>query len=630
MFKNGQFYNEQLKMRTQIYIEGASAPRGRILDVNGKVLVDNIGVKTIVYNKLKDVTTTKEIDIANKLANILSVEKEDDEQKIKEFYMLTHQQEVDNLITAKEYTDYENRKITTKELEQLKLSRITNEMLSNYTETDLKTIHIYNLMNKGYLYEKKNILENVSDSEYALVIEQNIEGITGELTWNRTYPYGDVLKKIFGTVSNSVPSEKKKEFLKKGYALTDRVGISYLESEYEEYLKGQKAIYKVNSDNTLSIVQEEQKGNDLVLSIDIDVQMKLEEILRNQILAAKKMANTNYFNESYAIVSNPQNGSILAIGGQRLIGSTKNPSWEDVNLNIINNSYTVGSIVKGASMTVGYQNRIVDIGTKYRDACVKLYLVPAKCSYKSLGVVDDVKALANSSNYYQFMIAIGLTKQKYKYDMKLNATANHFKIYRDTFASYGLGVKTGVDLPDEKLGIIGKTVADDLLLNLAIGQYDTYTPIELLQYINTIANNGKRISPAFMKQIVASDGKILMENPHKVIDKVVMEDKYFERIKTGLNQVMLSGTGKNYVNSIYNPAGKTGTSETLYDSNNDGIGDVMTITSSFITFFPIDNPQYSMVVIAPNVSHNNGSYNYKAPVNRLISREISDYLMTRS
>ena len=417
--------------------------------------------------------------------------------------------------------------------------------------------------------------------------------------------------------------------MSKGYSLTDKVGTSYLEKQYEEYLKGKKALYRVNKDNTLTIVENEEKGNDLILGIDIDVQMHVEEIIRNQILAAKARANTEYYKESYAVIGDPNTGRIIAIAGQRLLNDYKNPSWEDVSLNVVNDSYTVGSVVKGASMTLGYQNNIIDIGTKYRDSCVKLYYVPAKCSFKRLGVLDDVKALANSSNFYQFMIAIGLTGQKYTNNMKLNATEEHFNKYRDTFASYGLGTKTGIDIPDEKIGIIGKTIADDLLLNLSIGQYDTYTPIELLQYINTVSNNGNRMKLSLMDRVVDSNNNILLKNDNKIIDKVVMEQKYFDRLKEGMNQVLLNGTGKGHVDIKYNPAGKTGTSESLYDSNGDGVGDVMTISSGMVTFFPLNEPKYSMVVISPNVSHNNGKVDYKSQANRLISREISDYLMTK-
>ena len=207
----GDYYSKLLKEKTEIYVYGASAPRGRILDVNGKVLVDNIGVKTIVYNKLKGITKNEEIEIAKKLATILTIEPETNIDKLKEYYLLTNKDKVDGLITDEEYELYNNRKINNDELKNMKLSRITEEDLSIYTEEDKKAINIYELMNKGYSYDKKTILKNVNEVEYAKVCEENLKGVTGQMTWERTYPYGEVLRKLFGKVSDSIPLDRNRK-----------------------------------------------------------------------------------------------------------------------------------------------------------------------------------------------------------------------------------------------------------------------------------------------------------------------------------------------------------------------------------------------------------------------------------
>ena len=244
-------YKKLLMSKTQIYITGSSAPRGRILDKSGNVLVDNIGVKTIYYNKIKGITTKEEIAIAQKLASILTINSAD-ENTLKEYWLVLN----DNgkfLITEEEYQLLEERKITTAELNKLKKERITSDMLAQFSEEDSKSAYIYSLMNDGYIYNKKLILKNVAESEYAKTMESNIPGITGELSWERTYLYGDTLKNIFGSIG-LIPEEKKEEYLTLGYELTDTVGLSYLEEEYEEYLKGTKDKYLVNSDNTLTLI----------------------------------------------------------------------------------------------------------------------------------------------------------------------------------------------------------------------------------------------------------------------------------------------------------------------------------------------------------------------------------------
>ena len=611
-------YKELLMSKTQIYITGSSAPRGRILDKSGNVLVDNIGVKTIYYNKIKGITTKEEIAIAQKLASILTINSAD-ENTLKEYWLVLN----DNgksLITEEEYQLLEERKITTAELNKLKKERITSDMLAQFSEEDSKSAYIYSLMNDGYIYNKKLILKNVAESEYAKTMESNIPGITGELSWERTYLYGDTLKNVFGSIG-LIPEEKKEEYLTLGYELTDTVGLSYLEEEYEEHLKGTKAKYLVNSDNTLTLISEEKRGNDLVLSIDIDLQLRVEEIIKDKIVLGDKYPNTDYYKDSYALVSDPNTGSILAIAGIR---RNDDDTWSDISLNTINKSFTIGSAVKGATIAVGYKYGLIEMGKYITDSCVKLYLVPEKCSFKSLGRINDLTALANSSNYYQYLIAIGLTGNTYKPNIKLNATEEHFNIYRNMLASFGLGVKTGIDLPGEQTGIIGKTVADDLLLNLAIGQYDTYTPVEVLQYINSLAT-GKRVSLSLMQEIKNGD-EVIVQNTSKVLNEINLDPIYLERIREGLKLVLSEGTGRIYVDKRVNAAGKTGTSESFYDSDLDGKVDVATITSTFAGYFPADNPQYSVVVITPNISHNNGTNDTMYYGASKITKDITNHL----
>ena len=611
-------YQEKLLAKTEVYVSGSSAPRGRILDTNGNVLVDNIGVKTIYYNKIKGINIEDEIEIAKKLADILTIDVAS--TKVLKDYWLVTNSNGESLITEEEYKLLEERKLTNNDITDLKYERITEEMLNSFSDIEKKAAHIYSLMNDGYVYSKKEILKDVSESEYAKVIESNIPGVTGELSWERIYLYGDTLKNIFGSIG-LIPEERKEEYLSSGYELTDTVGLSYLEYEYEEYLKGTKAEYLVNSDNTLTLVSEEKRGNDLVLSIDINLQLKVEEIIKDKIILGDKYPNTDYYKDSYALVSDPNNGSILAIAGIR---RNDDDSWSDISLNTINKSFTIGSAVKGATIAVGYKYGLIEMDKYITDSCVKLYLVPEKCSFKSLGRINDLTALAYSSNYYQYLIAIALTGNTYKPNIKLNATEEHFNIYRNMLASFGLGVKTEIDLPGEQTGIIGKTIADDLLLNLAIGQYDTYTPVEVLQYINSLAT-GKRTALSLMKEIKSNDD-VILNNESTVLNEIELEQVYLDRIREGLKLVLSEGTGRIYVDKSINAAGKTGTSESFYDSNSDGTVDVATITSTFAGYFPSDNPKFSVVVITPNISHNNGSNDTMYYGASKITKDITNYL----
>lgn len=600
VYKHNYYYDKYLSISNKI-VEGINAPRGKILDRNGKVLVDNIGINTIVFHKIEGIST---YEVSTILNNIIDVEKASlDTQK--EYY-LKHE-DTSNLLTKEEQDLYERRKLTLKEIEKLKLSRITPQ----YTEEEQKIITIYTLLNSGYSYDYKIIKEDVSEEICAKTNTENIPGLTCEYTTKRIYLY-DTLNDIYGKTGN-ITKENKEYYLNKGYSLNDQVGLSYLEKQYDDYLKGTKAKYIINEDNSLTKIKEAIPGNDIYLSIDIDIQLKINEIIKENIDKAENLKNTEYFNTAYVIVSDPNTGEIISSNALMKVKNT----YYDISTNLITNSYIVGSVVKGASHTVGYQNNLIE-STKRKDICIKLYLVPEKCSYKDNGYINDIKALRTSSNSYQFQTVIKLVGQKYKYNMKLNVTEEHFNIYRNTFSSFGLGSSTGIDLENESTGIKGKTIAADLLLNYSIGQYDTYTPMQLSNYINTIATSGNRYAMHYLKEIRNKEETIYKYEP-QLLNTV---DSNFERINLGFQEVLL-GTGYGYTNLKYKPAGKTGTSEVVYNK------DITTINQSYVMFAPYDNPKYSVVVITPNVSYEEAKTPYTAPINRYISKEVTKLLFEK-
>ena len=616
IYSRHEYYFNRLIDKTTITVLGSSAPRGRILDTNGKILVDNKPIKAIFFNKLKGITLNDEIMISNSLAKYLDV-KEASIIELKKYYLANNSNGKD-LITKEEYDKLQKRKISSKELYDLKLSRISDDMLN---AIDKKAAYIYSLIKETASYQKVLLQSNVKEEVYAKVVELNLKGITGELTWERYYPYGDTLKDIFGRVG-SIPKELKDEYLNKGYSLNDLVGISYLEYEYEEYLKGEKAIYKVVN-NSLVLEKEEIRGNDLVLAIDIELQEFINNTLKEILLDATKHTKTDYYKESYVLVGNPNNGEIMAVSGIRI---NKDNTFSDISLNNINKSWTMGSAVKGATIAVGYKYNLINGDKKITDSCVKLENLPLKCSYKRLGKINDLTALEKSSNYYQYLIAIKSTGNEYKYNMKLDVTEDDFNRYRDILKSFGLGTLTNIDLPFEKIGIIGSKIAPDLLLNLAIGQYDTYTPIEMLQYINSVAT-GMRMSLSLMRNITAKED-ILLEHDYTILNEIPLKEEYLNRIREGMRLVLSKGTGRYHVPQDMNFAGKTGTSESFLDSNNDGIIDIATITKTFVGFYPYDNPKYSLVVITPNISINDdGNYVYNG--NSKITKKIATYLKFR-
>ena len=475
-------------------------------------------------------------------------------------------------------------------------------------------------VNNSYKYEDIILKDNLTEGEVSLVLNSDVKGLFIKESFDRFYPYKDTLKNVLGSVG-PIQKENKKHYLRKGYKLYEKVGISGLEKEYEEYLKGTNAKYKVNNDNSLTVVSEGKKGSDLYLSIDINLVNEINTIIKEELVKAKKHLNTQYLNDAYVIVGNPKTSEVYSLNGQRYLNDE---TFTDISLNNINSAFTMGSVVKGATISVGYKYNLIEKGKKILDGCVKLKNKTEKCSFKKLGYLDDVSALKMSSNYYQFLIAISLLGKKYTPNMDLNATEKEFNIYRDMLSSYGLGIITGIDLPNEKPGLKGNIISDDLLLNLAIGQYDTYTPIELFNYINTLAMKGKRISPSLVNEIKNNDF-LIYKNKHEVVDNVQISNDDFNQIHKGFYEVMNNGTGLGFMNRKLSPAGKTGTSESFIDTNNDSKIDTKTLTLTMAGFFPYDDPKVSLIVVCPNTSHNNGkNKDYIYYLTSKISRRITN------
>lgn len=619
MFYKKNYYNKILETKNNKIIYGSSAPRGRILDRNGNIIVDNVGVKTIIYNRLKGVSVSDEISVANKLSEVIDINSGSDNE-IKYFYYINNKDKINNMLDKEIIKKYEERKISYKKLLEYKLDLIDTNIINSLSDNFKKASKIYSIMTTGYDYQDKVIKKDLTDEEYSKIIELGLIGVRTELSFKRINNY-NILSEIIGTVG-SIPKEDVDYYKNNGYQMDDIVGVSYLEKYYEKYLKGEKAEYKINPDNTITKIKDEKIGNDLVLNIDINIQDKIEKLLESEILKAKEYKSSRYYNGSYIVVSDPYSGAIISMVGK----SFNNGNFYNNEIGNINKSYTVGSVVKASTISVGYKYNIIDIGTTVTDSCVKLKNKTQKCSWKSLGRVNDLRALQESSNYYQFLIAIGLTGEKYRYNMSLNNLDYAFKIYRDTLASYGLGVKTGIDLDNENIGIIGETISDDLLLNLSIGQYDTYTPIELTQYINTVANNGSRIALSLMKEIVSPEGKVILKNEGNVLNTIDLDEKYKNRIKEGLRNVSLYGTGSYYIDKKYNASSKTGTSESILDSDLDGKADTFATTRTFVSYMPSDNPLYSLIIVSPNIDYKENEYTRTYPINMYLSKNISKIL----
>ncbi len=628
-------YVNRVKLLNQNLVLGSTAPRGRIYDRHHRLIVDNKPVKVIYYKKASDVSKQKEIEMAYDVAKILDVDHGNlSTRNLKEFWLKNNNEQGVSKITDEEWQKLKERKLTLDDIEELKIKRITEEELNEYNDLDKKTAYIYYLMNKGYYYSEKIIKkDNISDDEYAKISENihNLKGFNTRLDWERVYPYGDTFKSILGGLSTSesgLPYELKDYYLSKGYGLDDRVGISYLEYQYEDFLKGEKNVYELLSDGSSKLVKEGKRGNDIVITLDIELQQEVDKILEAELRATKKEPNTDYYNRSFVIITEPKTGEILAMSAKQIVKDDDDYKIYDYTPGVFSTSVVMGSVVKGASNIVGFNEGVLKIGEVRDDFCIKIAATPKKCSWRYLGKIDDVGALKYSSNSFQYQTAVKVGKGRYVYNQPLKVNESAFDTYRNTFAEFGLGVKTKIDLPNEGLGFKGTSTLSGHLLDFAIGQYDTYTPIQLSQYIGTIANGGYRIAPHLLKSVYepTKEGltNVIYNKESEVLNKLSAKPEHLKRIQEGFKQVVASGgTGTGYIPPSAKPAGKTGTSESLIDTDFDGKVDTETYSNTFAGYAPYDDPVVAFTVISPDVSVINSRSSHRTTVNRRITYSVS-------
>ncbi|MDQ6599667.1 penicillin-binding protein 2 [Bacillus salipaludis] len=632
--------------RTEDITVNNPVPRGKMFDRNGKVIVDNKPLNAITYTKYQNTNQEEMIQTAEKLARLIKVDtsKIRDRDK-KDFWMIKNPEKAKEKITKKEWTLFEQKKLDDKDLYQLQLQRITDKDLSSFSQEDLKTLAIYRQFNSGYALTPQ-IVKNkkVSDKEFAVVSEnlENLPGVDTTTDWDRKYPFGKTLRTVLGNVTSSeegIPKEQIEEYLARDYSRNDRVGKSYIEAEYEDVLHGQKAKVKNQTDKSGNVLSTEllsqgKRGKDLVLTIDMDLQLKVEKIIEEELWKAKAYPRTGLLDRAFVVLMDPHTGEVLTMAGKQIARNDKTGRLEmrDFALGNITTSYNVGSAVKGATVLTGYKTGAIHPGSMQLDEPLRIASTPIKASWKTFGWINDLQALQVSSNVYMWKTVIAMAGGHYAPGQPLPLDLTKVNTIRQSFNQFGLGSMTGIDLPNESAGFKGIVRQPGNLLDLAIGQFDTYTTMQLAQYISTIANGGYRVQPHLVKEIREPImeknqlGPIVQEIQPKILNRIDEKDSWINRVKEGFRMVMQTtgGTAYSYFKGAdYSPAGKTGTAQAFYDGpDRQKFGKIPpeVMNLSLVSFAPSNNPEVAMAVLVPWVYQGNSG----PSVNNYIGRRVLD------
>ncbi|PEL57129.1 penicillin-binding protein [Bacillus wiedmannii] len=645
---DGETYKNEVEKRENATVS-LSVPRGKIFDREGNPVVDNTSLRTITYTKMKGVKPEDILKTARQLADIMEMPQEDiaklTETDKKDFWMQLNPKLAENLVSKKEIDTFREKDISGKKLdkkiEELKRKRVTDKNLQELTEKDIKVLAIKSKMTSGYQMAPQIIKKDVSEKEFTIISESlaNLPGVDVSVDWERVYVNDGLFRSVLGNVSNSdegLPSERLDYYLVRDYSRNDRVGKSYIEQQYEDVLHGTKKEVRSVADkqgNTIrtEIVSEGKSGKNLTLTIDMELQKKVEESIE-KILKTYK-GSESMLDRAFVVMMNPKNGQVLSMAGKRLVEKDGKTEVEDYALGTMTSSYELGSTVKGATVLTGFETKAITPGTYFYDAPMKFKGTKEKKSWKEFGNIDDLRALQVSSNVYMFHTALKIAGVDYVKNSSLNIKQEYFDKMRYYFRQFGLGVPTGIDLPNETAGQIGKKDNQPgFLLDYSIGQYDTYTPLQLVQYISTIANGGYRMKPQIVQEVREQTsqkdeiGKVVHAVEPIVLNKIDMKEEYINRVKEGFRKVFQEGDGtgvRAFQKASYKPAGKTGTAQTVYGGESD-IGrnekgerrECYNLTLA--GYAPYDNPEVAFSVVVPWV------INDKSGINSDIGKEVLD------
>lgn len=602
--------------------ETKNVQRGMIYDSTGKLLAANNTSRAITYTKPLNASSSQMVNIANNLVKYVSVDVDS----------LTSRNKIDYYLASKKNQDAVNKHIKgadTMESDKLTEAQVAyvreHKLAENLTKKQEEAAVIYNKMSGAYalstIYLKTS---GVSDTEMAEVGENLsvLPGVKIGTSWSRSYPNGESVKSVIGTVTSEkqgLPSDQINTLLAQGYSRNDSVGSSYIESQYENALKGTKEIINVQTQNNKIIKEVKQyggsPGDNVQLTINAKFQNEVQDIIQKNVQNA---AGSNpYIPGGYAVVMNPKTGAIYALAGVSRDLSTGKIT--ENALGTINQTFVMGSVVKGAMVMGALTDGVITpTNNTLREEPIKLAGTAAKTSwFNKTGAANmdltAADALQVSSNTYMMKLAMLEGGFKYTSGAALNLPVSIFDKLRQNFKQYGLGVKTGIDIPGESTGFEGAADQSHIgnALDLSFGNYDAYTPIQLAQYASTIANGGYRLQPHILKSIRATNkdgslGAVKYEMTPNILNVVNGTKDQWNVVKTGLwrvvhgsNQYKTGGSMSTIKPTI---AAKTGTAQTFYNN-------IETETLSAISYAPANDPQVVVVVAFPNISDSNSKIN---------------------
>lgn len=616
---NKDFYEKKLASASQTKITSSSA-RGEIYDASGKPLVENTLKQVVSFTRSNKMTATDLKETAKKLLTYVSISSPNlTERQLADYYLADpeiYKKTVEALPSEKRL-DSDGNRLSESELYNNAVDSVQTSQL-NYTEDEKKEIYLFSQLNAVGNFATGTIATDpLNDSQVAVIasISKEMPGISISTSWDRKV-LETSLSSIVGSVSSEkagLPAEEAEAYLKKGYSLNDRVGTSYLEKQYEETLQGKRSVKEIHLDKygnmeSVDTIEEGSKGNNIKLTIDLAFQDSVDALLKSYFNSELGNGGAKYSEGVYAVALNPKTGAVLSMSG--LKHDLKTGELTPDSLGTVTNVFVPGSVVKAATISSGWENGVLSGNQTLTDQPIVFQGSAPIYSWYKLAYgsfpITAVEALEYSSNAYMVQTALGIMGQTYQPNMFVGTSNLETAMgkLRATFGEYGLGAATGIDLPYESTGFVPKEYSFANFITNAFGQFDNYTPMQLAQYVATIANNGVRLAPHIVEGIYDNNdkgglGELIQAIDTKEINKVNISESDMAILHQGFYQVSHGTspltTGRAFSDgATVSISGKTGTGETYVAGGQEADN------TNAVAYAPTENPQIAVAVVFPH------------------------------
>lgn len=611
---------EKLAEENRIRLIPITAPRGVFKDRNGRELVNSRPSFTVSYMSVKTEKTTQEevfatlreilqIPLYTEVSNEKLVVNKDNKVTLSKLPI--GDKNGDGKVDSSDISLVEGN--TGKVISPIKIDFSTGTVTLDI-EPGTVVLASYNydtLKNKlrGQGYRPVRLKTDVDFQTVAEIEERRLPGVVIEVEPMRNYLYGNTASHIFGYVGE-INQEELEASKDKGYRPGDLFGKMGLEKVLESYLKGIDGGQQVEvtaSGKPIKVLGQKEPipGHSVTLTIDIKLQQIAENKLKEQLLKLQTDKYKPFPNakRGAVVALNVKTGEVLAMASipdfdpNMFARGITQKEWEEISKNPLNpmvnlaiaGTYPPGSVFKMVTATAALEEKVTNENEFVRDTGVYWTILPKRCwRAGGHGMVNMVRALAESCNIYF-------------YEMGRRLGIDNIEKYAKL---YGLGSITGIELPGEKPGQVASreykkntfTRPDDKIwypaetLDAAIGQgYNSFTPIQIANYVAAIANDGVWMKPHLIKSIADPDGNIVLEKNPEIGGQLDFSKDTFRIIKEGMRAVTLPGGTAYSVFADFpiSVAGKTGTAE--WDVTKDPHG-------WFVAFAPYEDPEIAVAV----------------------------------